>query len=181
MPELKKPRTKKCSFCKSDFEQWNSLESWCSVDCAIQLIAIREAKKYKQETTRRRSESRAGDRSYQLRKAQARCNEYIRLRDRGTPCISCGTTNGKINAGHWKSIGSHPELRFNSNNIHRQCERCNTYKSGNAAEYRRGLIKKIGIVNVEFLEGPQQPQNLTLDDIKDVNMWYKDQIKYLGE
>jgi len=117
-----------------------------------------------------------------MRKAQDRCNEYIRLRDQGLPCISCGTTNPDIQyaAGHWKSIGSHPELRFHPFNINRQCNRkCNLGESGNAAEYRRGLVKRIGRRNVEFLEGPQLLQNLTIDDIKDINLWYKEQIAYL--
>ena len=182
MPELKKPRTKKCKVCRTDYEQWNSTVQWCSVDCGVRMAEIRKAQKYKKKTAEMKREWRGNNRSYQLRKAQDRCNEYIRLRDKGLPCISCGTTNDiQYAAGHFKTIGAHPGLRFHPFNIHRQCNKnCNVEQSGNATNYRLGLIEKIGLVNVEFLEGPQQPQNLTLDDIKDVNMWYKDQINYLG-
>jgi len=177
----KKPKLKKCKVCPTEFLQYNSLVVWCSPQCGLELAKIRKQQKYVKETKRLISEWRGNNRSYQMRKAQDRCNKYIRLRDKDLPCISCGTTKDvQFAAGHWKSIGSHPELRFHFFNINLQCNRkCNLGKSGNAAEYRLGLIKKIGLVNVEWLEGPHQPQKLTLDDIKDINLWYKDQISEL--
>ena len=91
-------------------------------------------------------------RSDYLKIAQQVFNAFIRKRDEHLACISCGTFTGKINAGHYRSVGSCPELRFNEFNCHKQCEKCNSYLSGNAGEYRRRLVKKIGINRVEWLE-----------------------------
>ena len=173
-------KDKDCKVCGTPYPQFNSTVKWCSVDCGVKLAAIIQQKKYKKKTAQMKKDWRDNDRSYQLKKAQAKCNEYIRLRDNGLPCISCGTTNNiQYAAGHYKTIGSHPELRFHPYNINRQCNKnCNVEQSGNAINYRRGLIEKIGLVNVEWLEGPHKPQNLTLDDIKEVTLWYKEQINH---
>jgi len=174
----KKPKLKKCKICASEFLQYSSLTAWCSPQCGLELSKLRSKQSYIKETRRLKTEYRANNRPYQMRKAQDRCNEYIRLRDKEVPCISCGTEKAvQYAAGHWKSIGSHPELRFHPFNINKQCNKnCNVERSGNAINYRLGLIEKIGLKNVEFLEGPHIPQNLTLEDIKDVNLWYKQRI-----
>jgi len=38
------------------------------------------------------------------------------------------------------------------NLAHHNCAGCNTFKSGNLIEYRIGLVKKIGIKRVQWLE-----------------------------
>lgn len=83
--------------------------------------------------------------------AQNHFNEYIRNRDEGKPCISCGRYY-ELQAGHYYSAGHYPELRFDENNVHGQCVHCNMYLSGNLIEYRKGLIKKIGEKEVERLD-----------------------------
>jgi len=175
-----KIKLKNCKVCPKKFRPWSTLQIVCSTKCAIKHSKLKLAIRYAIETRKMKKEFRSNNRSYQLRKAQNRCNEYIRIRDMGNPCISCGTTNHNIQyaAGHFKSVGSHPELRFHPFNINRQCNKfCNTSKSGNAAEYRIGLIEKIGLANVEWLEGPHDRYKLTLDDIKDINAWYKCQYE----
>lgn len=121
------------------------------------------------------------NRSYMTNRAQNRCNRYIRLRDKNLPCISCGSTSGEINAGHYRSAGSCPELRFHEDNIHKQCVHCNKWKSSNAVDYRIGLVVKIGLGMVEWLEGPHEPQNRTLEDLDDIYDWYTIKIAYLDE
>jgi len=83
--------------------------------------------------------------------AQRWCNEYIRLRDKSLPCISCGSWNTS-DASHFYSRGNYPGLRFNEDNIHLSCAKCNRFLSGNLLEYRRLLLRKIGIQRVERLE-----------------------------
>lgn len=108
-------------------------------------------------------------------------NRFIRLRDQDKPCISCGRFHsGKYDAGHYLSVGGHPELRFHEDNVHRQCVPCNQHKSGNSIEYRLGLIERIGIERVEFLERKDHPPlKLSADDIKDLIRFYKAKIKEL--
>jgi hypothetical protein len=84
------------------------------------------------------------------KKAQDIFNNYIRLRDEGKGCISCG--NPIEHAGHYYSAGHHPALCFNEVNTNGQCIRCNRYLSGNLINYRIGLVKKYGEQKVLLLE-----------------------------
>jgi len=85
-----------------------------------------------------------------------------------------------MNAGHYLSVGAHPELRFDEANCHIQCEHCNSYKSGNQAQYRPRLIAKVGQLEVDRLEGPQQPLKLTIAEIQALIAEYKAKVKALS-
>lgn len=114
-------------------------------------------------------------RGEKMERAQKQFNRYIRARDHGLPCISCGRPFAllkKINAGHYRSVGSCPELRFCELNVHLQCEYCNTSLSGNAIAYRRNLIYRIGHSNVEWIEGPHAPLRLRDEEIEEIRAKY---------
>jgi hypothetical protein len=51
--------------------------------------------------------------------------------------------------------------------------------SGNVAEYEKNLTKKIGQDNVDWLNGPHEPQKLTVEDIKEITVYYREQLKIL--
>jgi hypothetical protein len=88
-----------------------------------------------------------------LKKCQKVFNTYIRERDKGKPCISCGNQlKGKFDAGHYVSSGSCKALTFHELNVWGQCVHCNQHKHGNLIGYREGLTKRIGVVEVETLE-----------------------------
>lgn len=115
-----------------------------------------------------------------LREAQAWFNMYIRLRDDDLPCISCGRYhNGKYDAGHYRSVGACPELRFDEDNVHKQCVPCNQHLSGNAIEYRIRLVQKIGLERVERLESKHKPLNLSIDQIKELKSKFMADAKRL--
>jgi hypothetical protein len=102
-----------------------------------------------------------------LKEAQAAVNKYVRARDAGKPCVSCGAlTAGQWDAGHYRSAGGHPALRLDPLNIHKQCSVCNAHKSGNLIEYRKELINRIGLEKVEWLEGPHEPKKYSIEDLK---------------
>jgi len=86
-----------------------------------------------------------------LKKATLLFNKMIRGRDAGQPCISCGKYT-TLQAGHFYSGGHYSGLKFNPDNVHGQCVRCNMYLSGNLNEYRKNLIKRIGKERVEKLD-----------------------------
>lgn len=80
-----------------------------------------------------------------LKICQVTCNTYVRLRDKNKHCISCEKPLGsKYDAGHFYSVGSTPELRFNLDNIHAQCVHCNQHLHGNLIEYSENLPLRIG-------------------------------------
>lgn len=80
-------------------------------------------------------------------------NLFIRLRDteisqgkKFFTCISCGHPKEltEMHAGHYWPAGGHEAVRFDEDNVHGQCRRCNFFKHGNEKGYRGRLIKKIG-------------------------------------
>jgi len=120
------------------------------------------------------------DRKIRMPAAQKAFNAFIRVRDEGRPCISCGRSTGcKLNAGHYKSVGSTPELRFEELNCHLQCEHCNSFKSGNIELYRPNLIKKIGLDKVELIEGPHEPKKYTCEQLLEIEQYYKQKLKLM--
>lgn len=89
--------------------------------------------------------------------AQKEFNAWIRQRDsKGDHfvCIACNSVKplNQMDAGHFYSAGNHSYLRFNENNVHGECRKCNYFMSGHLLAYRENLIKKIGIAEVEKLD-----------------------------
>ena len=171
-------KSKKCQSCKSLFFPRNSLQKACSIDCAV-LVAnkIKENKEKKEILIRKEA---IKSRSDHLKEAQTVMNQYIRLRDFKEPCISCQRHHeGQYHAGHYLAVGSHPELRFNELNNNKQCSVCNNYLSGNQIEYRKHLIDKIGLQNVEWLECKHEPKKYSVEEIKDIKNIFKLKLKEL--
>lgn len=122
------------------------------------------------------------------KKAQKEFNKYIRLRDKNQPCISCGNAKFSgghvlyghgVDCGHYRSVGSAPELRFEELNAHAQCVNCNRDKSGNIVEYRIELARRIGPINLEWLEGPHEAKRYRVPDLKEIHAEYKLKVKEL--
>jgi hypothetical protein len=87
------------------------------------------------------------------KKVQKIVNKFVRERDKDQGCISCGNQNASsYEAGHFVAQGASGFLRFNLDNIHKQCYSCNHFKHANLLEYRIALIRKIGVERVEYLE-----------------------------
>ena len=188
--QQRKLKSKVCRGCGDKFIPWNSTQQVCNTVCAIEYQDrkkekalkrdIKQADKIKRKDIRKRKDKLKSKSDY-MREAQTACNAYIRARD-GKKCISCGTEKPDIQycAGHFKTRGAHPSLRFHPFNISAQCnKRCNLMLSGNIAEYRPNLINKIGIDNILWLEGPHKAQNLTIDDIVEIKQYYREQLKLL--
>jgi len=174
---MKKVQPKKCKACGELFTPFQTTQKACSVKCAMDIAKEKADKDYRKETKRRREALKTKS-DYEA-EAQEACNAYIRQRDKNKPCISCGRIPKKRNAGHYRSVGACPELRYHPLNIHLQCEHCNSWKSGNAIEYRINLVRKIGVELVEWLEGPHEMQHRSIEDLKDIKAYYKEQLKRL--
>ena len=115
-----------------------------------------------------------------LADTQKAFNAWIRERDMGLPCVSCGRHhNGQWQAGHFKSVGGHPALRYEPLNVWRQCAPCNTHKSGDLLNYRVELVQRIGLEKVEWLEGPHEPKKYTVDDLKAMTADYRARVRDL--
>jgi hypothetical protein len=120
--------------------------------------------------------------------AQKAFNAYIRARDYGKPCICCdkpiawGTdkTGGVVDCGHYLSTGARSHLRFTEDNAAAQLKHCNQFLSGNAANYRIGLIKRIGFERVEALENDYTVKRWAIEELKAIEATYKAKLKQLS-
>lgn len=155
----------KCKVCKQEFTRFRPLQQVCSPKCAAEHA--KKAREKKERVEHRKAKERIKSRSDWLKEAQAGFNKYIRLRDKDEPCISCKRHHdGQYHAGHYRTVGSCPELRFCEDNCHKQCAPCNNHKSGNIVEYRINLRSRIGDERLNSLEGPHEPKKYTIDEIK---------------
>jgi hypothetical protein len=117
------------------------------------------------------------------KEAQIAFNRYIRARDMGKPCICCGRSQGDlkhggaVDAGHYRSRGSAPALRFNLFNCHSQLAYCNRYLSGNVVGYRAGLIERIGLERVERLEADNSPRRFDTEYLQRVKRIFTNRAK----
>ena len=188
-----KPR--KCKVCATTFSPARMGQKVCSVECAYSLAKTESAKKAKRIIVHYRKQERKRDaerreklktRSEWVKEAQKAFNAYIRARDTGKPCICCGLplasgdVGGQFDAGHYRSTGSAPHLRFVEDNCHGQRKQCNRYGSGRAVDYRIGLIARIGLERVEALEADHEPRHYTIDDLKVIKAEYMRKAKEVG-
>jgi hypothetical protein len=186
--KLNKPfiiKQKKCKSCKELFTPRNSLQSVCGFECSVtHTLKLKEKRELNEDKARRKQHREAltklKSRSTWLKEAQLVFNRYIRLRDQHELCISCGRDHqGQYHSGHYLSVGSHPELRFEELNVHKQCAPCNNHLSGNIVLYRQRLLRKIGQQAVEWLEGKHEPKKYTIDEIQSLMAYYRKRIKEL--
>jgi hypothetical protein len=113
-----------------------------------------------------------------LKEAQTIFNKFIRLRDVGLVCISCNLPPKKKNAGHYYSQGGHSNVRFDEDNVHLQCEACNTHLSGNLLNYQIGIEKRIGAEKLIELQGRAHlEKRWTVEEIKEIIKKYKDLVR----
>lgn len=168
---MKPLKPKRCRICREEFIPRTSTQVVCCIDCAYRKVADDKARKEAKE--RREGRARIKTKADWMKEAQKAFNKFIRARDAGLPCISCGRHHkGQMHAGHYRTIKAAPELRFDEFNVNGQCAPCNNHLSGNIVEYRRGLIAKYGQDEVERIEGPHEARRYTVDDLLELKNIY---------
>ena len=184
-------RTRRCSLCRKKVEAESavigSLKAFCSMEHLIEFSRSAAGKKIKQSAEKKvikETKERLKTRSDRMRDAQTAFNRYIRARDRVKPCICCGRSQGDIkhggavDAGHYRSRGSAPGLKFNLFNCHSQLAYCNRYLSGNVVGYRAGLIERIGLDRVERLEQDNSPRRFDAEYLDRVKRIFTKRAKF---
>lgn len=78
-------------------------------------------------------------------------NEFIRLRDKDKPCISCGQFK-ELQAGHYYSVKGYDGLRFDELNCAGECAGCNCFDESHLIGYGENLLERIGAVNFGILK-----------------------------
>ncbi len=184
---MRKPARRKCKVCSEWFiPQYDNVRWCCPAHGAIYALELRAKEKVKAEAKRikaqKEAEKEGRTRRQKMREsfktksqwdkeAQSAFNRYIRIRDEGKECVSCGSplmgksnylTGSAIDASHFRSRGAASHLKFNVFNVHSACTRCNRQLSGNAVEYRIRLIARIGLERVERLESDNEPRRFDI-------------------
>ena len=172
-------KPKKCKVCKESFTPDKPLQVVCSYLCGLYYSrGIISKKKKLQKAELKEKLKTKGE---YLKELQAIFNKYIRLRDKDEPCISCGIKiTGLSHASHFFSVGSTPGLRFDENNVHASCEKCNLHLHGNQFEYSIRLPDKIGQENFnQLIQKKGQKLLLSIPEIQELKAVYKSKIKEL--
>ncbi len=184
----KPPKLKKCPICKTYYTPWSSTQKTChNGQCGLAFSRQQKAEKAAREMRKQERLKRA---EWNKRKADLKplkhwedltqrvVNDFIRLRDKDLPCISCGTWETvRWEAGHYRSRGKASHLRYNEDNIHKQCHNCNVQLSGNQQQYRINLIAKIGTQRVEALENNNTPHRYSREELESIRKHYRALIR----
>lgn len=183
----------RCPICSASYSKRSTWQKVCgSVECAA-AFAKKEREKMDRKAQRERDRIRRMDiarrreaiktRSDYIREAQIAFNAWIRWRDRLLPCICCGLplgdggVGGGYDCGHYRSVGSAPQHRYNEFNAAAQRKRCNRWGAGRAVDYRIGLIARIGREAVEALEDDNVVRKWTVAELIEIRDFYRAELK----
>ena len=187
--------TKRCKVCKKTNK--DPLKKTCSFKCYNEYLqsddgakdVTKALKKARRDREKKQRDQVKGLRHW-LAVTQRVCNEYIRLRDKGKPCISCGSyehnmrgshLGGVWDAGHYKTVGAHPQLRFDPRNLNGQCRDCNGFKSGNIAGQEKGIVARFGSARLDWLNGHHEPNKYTIEGLAALRKDFRNQIKQIKQ
>ena len=168
-----KTYTKKCKEFKEVFTPYKTTQKYCTkTKCLSVFIQETKDKAWRKKKAKMKEDIKTLQDYVKI--AQMVFNKYIRERDKGNNCISCGKVPKKINAGHFYNANNHWSVRFDERNVHVQCEHCNTYLSGNLINYQRNLIDKIGVKEYNDLSSKaNETRNFTKEELKEIINYYK--------
>ena len=185
-------KQKTCQWCREPFTPARSLQKVCAPLCASRLVESKADKKRAKEKAAEARQDRARRRALKtipelIAEAQHDFNRYVRLRDAGRGCISCGANlqsggvGGGFDCGHYRSRGAAGHLRFHEDNAHGQCKRCNRRLSGNVACFRLGLLERIGADRLAALEADNAPHKWTRTELIAIRDEYRAKTRAIAK
>jgi len=184
------PKPRKCRVCPSIFMPSRPMQKVCGPMCALTFSRSEngKAKKVAMVLDKRETRAKLDDmrtKPQLVALAQKAFNGFIRARDAGKPCISCGTpladtgVGGAFDCGHYRSVGSAVHMRFVEDNAHGQCKHCNRHLAGNHVAYRAGLLARIGERPVDLIESDQTLRKYSKEGLIEIARHYREQERKL--
>lgn len=175
---------RKCKQCKTEIKLASKCtdivekKGFCSIECLYQHAKSARLAKEKRELKKKKRELKTLN---ELKdESQKAFNAFIRERDKGLSCISCGKPDhGVRHASHYRSVGGCSYLRYDESNVHASCDQCNTHKSGNISEYTPRLIEKIGIDEYERITNSPKSRRYSRDELIEIKKKYQKKKKDL--
>lgn len=184
--------TRRCSNCRKKVPASDvfvsKFKAFCGYECLKEYTEKNADKLADKTRKQKRQEDRVKKEKLKTKgqwtkEAQAAVNAYVRWRDRNKHCISCNTSlkseslGGGYDAGHYRSRGSAPHMRFRLDNIHGQCKKCNRYLSGNIDKFRVGIVWRYGQQYLDRIETDNTPKNYTIDDLKRIKRIFTKKLR----
>jgi hypothetical protein len=178
---MSKTTTKKCKSCGEEFEPRNIGSTTIRTNKCLACIGIANLAKIKKDVVAKKKQSLLSLQDH-LKLTQGVFNKFIRERDKGNPCISCGKKiNGVTHASHYLSSGGHSNVRFDEDNVFNACFSCNVALSGNLLKYRSKLIELLGNERLESLElRGTLTKKWTVKELEELRELYKQKLKELN-
>jgi hypothetical protein len=150
MNEIKQ---KKCKVCSVLFTPYKSTQVVCTPKCAIELAFSKPVKTNILRLEKKVKLQKLKTYTQRVNEVKTIFQRWIRMRDKDSPCISCGIKETKLwDGGHYKKAELYRGVIFHEFNVNRQCRKCNNYLNGNESNYRQGLVNRIGEQKVKDLE-----------------------------
>lgn len=175
-------RRTRCPHCKAKLQEGQRIHPDCIEPWSEKQAAKARAKSEREARARAkvdRAQTRARRRALEtvpelIAAADRAFMAWVRERDRlaGHACISSGKpldwSGNQVDAGHYRSRGAASHLRYDLRNCHAQSKYENRHRAGNAVEYRKGLIERIGLAEVEALEADNEPHHWTREELREI-------------
>lgn len=107
---------------------------------------------------------------YRAQIIQPMINKIARLIDHGHPCIASGQF-GKMNGGHYISVGANRTTALHLHNIHIQSFESNHFKSGDTLNYQNGIREVYGQKYLDYMDSLKRikPIHFTKQDYIELN------------
>ena len=186
-------KTRRCNSCKkkvaADSIYQSQLKAFCSPECLVQYARSPKAQKDRQRAIQsdlRKRKEKLKTKGDFTKEAQQAFNAYVRARDKGKSCISCSSyltessPGGGYDAGHYRSVGSSPHLRFRLDNCFGQCKKCNRYLSGNVSNMRIGIVWRYGQEFLDKVESDNKTKNYTIEQLKKITKIFRKKLKKIS-
>ena len=137
--------------------------------------------KQKNDKTPIKAKKKPKTRSYYVKRLDSIFSQYIRLRDDGLGCVTCGVIKPwkKMQACHYYSRGRMP-TRWDETNVFSGCYRCNVLLKGNYTEYALAMVGKFGVEYVEKLKHKSlSSEKIPTSKLKEMIEYYSLQVESL--
>ena len=200
---------RKCSICKKSYDKTKlffvGLKCYCSAECGailgLEILNKKDQARLKESKKKEKAKKVAfykKDLPWQFKTTKdvfnrvRKLQEYLWFAVRGIEpyCISCLKEKMDWACGHYKTVGSQGNLRFDEVNTYLQCNRyCNKGLSGNISGnkntigYTKGLIHRFGEERgaeiIEYCETNTQIKIWTCEEVEALRMDYLAKEKLL--
>jgi len=176
-------KEKKCKVCQVMFTPYKSTQVVCTPKCAIELAFSKPVKSNILRLEKKVKLQKLKTYTQRVNEVKVIFQRWIRMRDKDSPCISCGIKETKLwDGGHYKKAELYRGIIFHELNVHKQCRKCNRFLNGNELQYRSGLIKRYGIdfvTNLESISDSKRVYKYSREELIAKKLQYDIKIKEL--